>query len=119
MSSSIQADWDTRHFIANIQYNISKVVTFLNDFGQTHHPSPSPPLAVLLLSSSTRSSPLYSAVCVCPCVWRVADATTRLRLARLNEKLTRLERQVDYLEAAVQNLAEASNEAKLTQPQPP
>ena len=31
--SNVQADWDNRHFIANIQYNIMKVVTFLNEFG--------------------------------------------------------------------------------------
>jgi len=77
MSSSIQADWDMRHFIANIQYNITKVVTFLNEF----------------------------------------DATTRLRLAGLNEKLSRLERQMDFLEASVQNLAEASEQAQLQQQQ--
>jgi len=71
-SSSIQADWDNRHFIANIQYNIMKVVAFLNEF----------------------------------------DSTTRLRLAKLNEKLSRLERQMDYLEASVQNVAEASAEAQ-------
>lgn len=38
--SNVQADWDNRHFIANIQYNIMKVVTFLNEFGTStlaHH----------------------------------------------------------------------------------
>ena len=33
MSLNVQSDWDNRHFIANIQYNIMKVVAFLNDFG--------------------------------------------------------------------------------------
>ena len=112
-----------RHFIANIQYNISKVVTpevaFLNDFGQTPHP----PRSQLCLHCppSFRPHPHAPLLCCAVCVLgvRVVDATTRLRLAHLNEKLTRLERQVDYLEAAVQNLAEASSEAKLTQSQPP
>ena len=61
--SNVQADWDNRHFIANIQYNIMKVVTTLNDFGphqrsytltDTHirvvsSRSPTPPLACRLL----------------------------------------------------------------------
>ena len=45
--ANVQADWDTRHFIANIQYNISKVVTFLNDFGQPRLSSHTPRSPVL------------------------------------------------------------------------
>ena len=115
--SNVQADWDNRHFIANIQYNIMKVVTFLNEFGtHTRYPHSLPSLhrSRLPPTRSVNSHPLSTP---CPssvhpawlCVFSaITDSTTRIRLARLNEKLTRLERQMDYLEAAVQNVAEAS-----------
>ena len=56
MSLNVQSDWDNRHFIANIQYNIMKVVAFLNDFGTPpdtqalgHSDEPPPHLPPLLL----------------------------------------------------------------------
>ena len=84
--SNVQADWDNRHFIANIQYNIMKVVTFLNDFGQhtrtrsltpppltAHSSLHSPPAR--LRAATARSSPLVlthshtlsTALANCPC----------------------------------------------------
>jgi chromosome 3 open reading frame 10 len=38
------------------------------------------------------------------------DTTTRYRLATINEKLTRLERQVTYLDASILNLKKRINE---------
>jgi hypothetical protein len=120
---NVQSDWDNRHFIANIQYNIMKVVAFLNDFGtspgthmhaHTHahwHDDTSPSRA----SPFPPSPPLMSRAAVCCAA--LSDSTTRLRLARLNEKLSRLERQMDYLEASVQNVAEANAEAQRQQSQ--
>lgn len=59
--ANVQADWENREFIQNVQYNLMKVADFLNKF----------------------------------------DTSTRYRLATVNEKLVKLERQMDYLEASV------------------
>ena len=67
------------------------------------------------LSSCSSRVCCTDVLCCVSAVLRVSDSTTRLRLARLNEKLSRLERQMDYLEASVQNVAEASAEAQRQQ----
>jgi len=59
------ADWEHREFIQNVQYNILKVASFLNQF----------------------------------------DISTRIRLAQLNEKLQRLERQMEYLESSIKHVS--------------
>ena len=37
------------------------------------------------------------------------DTATRFKLAQLNEKLTKIERQVEYIEAALQNVTAPEN----------
>ena len=67
--ANLQADWENREFIQNVQYNIMRVATFLNQF----------------------------------------DISTRIRLANLNEKLTQVERQMEYLEAAVKGVGKSND----------
>lgn len=38
------------------------------------------------------------------------DTSTRFKLAQLNEKLTKIERQVDYIEAAVNHVTAPDNQ---------
>lgn len=38
------------------------------------------------------------------------DTSTRFKLAQLNEKLTKIERQVEYVEASLKNITAAENQ---------
>ena len=67
--SHISADWLSREFQQNIQYNIMQVATLLNTF----------------------------------------DTTTRFKLAQLNEKLSKIERQMEYVEAAIKHVTQPEN----------
>ena len=65
----ISADWLSREFQQNIQYNIMQVATLLNTF----------------------------------------DTSTRFKLAQLNEKLSKIERQMEYVEAAIKHVTQPEN----------
>lgn len=67
--SHLAADWESREFAQNIQYNLQAVATLLNRF----------------------------------------DTTTRVKLAQLNEKLTNLERKMEYVEASIKNITNPEN----------
>ena len=63
LSKTVSQDYEDREFVEVIQLNISKIVSFLNEF----------------------------------------DLSARYRLARINEKLTSLERKLQYADAAIRN----------------
>ena len=67
--SHISADWLSREFQQNIQYNIQQVATLLHTF----------------------------------------DTSTRFKLAQLNEKLTKIERQMEYVEASIKHVTLPEN----------
>nr|CAD7419083.1 unnamed protein product [Timema poppensis] len=90
IQKQIQQDWANREYIEVITGSIKKITDFLNSFVQ-------PTLQWYeRVKTSTRTLRVsYVARC------NVADMSCRSRLAVLNEKLTTLERRVEYLEARV------------------
>lgn len=74
----IQQDWVNREYIEVITVSIKKITDFLNSFG-------------LLKYKTCRQ--FYHGLFL--------DLSCRSKLAVLNEKLTTLERKIDYLEACV------------------
>ncbi|MDP2436872.1 MAG: hypothetical protein Q8P67_14070 [archaeon] len=80
----LQNEWEEKVFIQNIVINLRKITEFLNKFGMFSAFSSSFFFLFLIFSLS-----LFK------------EISTRYRLAKVNERLTILERQVVYLEAAV------------------
>lgn len=77
IQKQIQQDWVNREYIEIITISIKKITDFLNSFGK-------------------------SLFMLCHIVWiYFLDLSCRSKLAILNEKLTTLERKIDYLEACV------------------
>jgi len=74
--SHVQLDWEQREYIEEVTTNIKKVTEFLNRFGML--------MQILAWIRTNRY---------------LKDTSTRYKLAKINEKLTRLERQMDYLES--------------------
>lgn len=74
----IHQDWLNREYIEVITVSIKKITDFLNSFGMLH-------LLVEIYKFDVHLS----------------DLSCRSKLAVLNEKLTTLERKIDYLEACV------------------
>lgn len=83
LQKQTQQDWANREYIEVITSSIKKITDFLNSFGI--------PFLLCLCLESLRSVCSYSHL----------DMSCRGRLAVLNEKLTRLERKIEYLEARV------------------
>lgn len=82
VQKQIHQDWANREYIELITASIKRITDFLNSFGKK-------PLEFLFLIAF-----LY--------IWNLLpDMSCRSRLAVLNEKLTTLERRIDYLEATV------------------
>lgn len=79
--SGIQADWQAREFIEVVSGSIGRIAEFLNEFG-----------TFLTLCCRLHSS--VTLLCL-------VDNSTRYRLATLNEKLTSLERSLEFVEAKV------------------
>ena len=80
---AIQADWENREFVETISTGIKRITEFLNNFGNNF-------VCCSLLSSC---SSMY--------LPRDLEMSTRYRLAVLNEKLTSLERSLEFMEAKV------------------
>lgn len=116
----IHQDWANREYIEVITSSIKKIADFLNSFGRSRAgaectaSSARPSLwreciaawqpalglegfPVLWVAALTRRSP-GSSLCL------PADMSCRSRLATLNEKLTALERRIEYIEARVRRL---------------
>lgn len=84
----IHQDWANREYIEVIANSIKKITAFLNSFGKKHKKYffafDLQDNKILLLN-----------------VFHSSDMSCRSRLAALNEKLTTLERRIDYLEACI------------------
>nr|CAD7597092.1 unnamed protein product [Timema genevievae] len=92
IQKQIQQDWANREYIEVITGSIKKITDFLNSFGKTLHLNDNLLSDSLVLLSHLQSDQLC---------FKQIDMSCRSRLAVLNEKLTTLERRVEYLEARV------------------
>lgn len=81
LQKQTQQDWANREYIEIITSSIKKIVDFLNSFGK--------------LIKTYVTNVWFNAYCC------TTDMSCRGKLAGLNEKLTGLERQIEYLEARV------------------
>jgi hypothetical protein len=79
----VSKDWETRDFTEKIQLNILKITNFLNNFGKLFNCTNNL-CNVLIFVFSIRT-----------------DASMRYYLARLDEKLTILERNVEVVQKAL------------------
>lgn len=86
IQKQIQQDWANREYIEVITVSIKKITDFLNSFGKFTH------------NLNLQHCPTDSGCRPFP------DLSCRSKLAVLNEKLTTLERKIDYLEACVSAL---------------
>lgn len=77
----IHQDWANREYIEVIANSIKKITAFLNSFGK---------FTFRKIFSNAHG-----------CCFMASDMSCRSRLAVLNEKLTTLERRIDYLEACI------------------
>ncbi|KAG1361159.1 Protein BRICK 1 [Cocos nucifera] len=75
---AVQADWENREFISNISLNVRRLFEFLLQFG-------------IPLSGSNQSNGF-------------SEATTKSKLAALNEKLDILEHRLEVLEVQLWKL---------------
>ncbi|XP_042493457.1 protein BRICK 1 isoform X2 [Macadamia integrifolia] len=85
---AVQADWENREFISHISLNVRRLFEFLIQFGK-----------IILDKFSSLEWFLHLSG-----VWRFslcAEATTKSKLASLNEKLDTLERRLELLEVQV------------------
>ncbi len=80
----VSKDWETRDFTEKIQLNILKITNFLNNFGKLFIYCTNNLCNVLIFGFSIRT-----------------DASMRYYLARLDEKLTILERNVEVVQKAL------------------
>lgn len=85
---AVQADWENREFISHISLNVRRLFDFLVQFGTIQTPFPS-------FASSISSLTFPFLLC--------SEATTKSKLASLNEKLDVLERRLELLEVQVGN----------------
>ena len=82
---AIQADWENREFVETISTGIKRITEFLNNFGKLMC------CFFLWTQVSTHLPPPHCYL----------EMSTRYRLAVLNEKLTSLERSLEFMEAKV------------------
>ncbi|CAL9050802.1 unnamed protein product, partial [Musa banksii] len=101
---AVQADWENREFISNISLNVRRLFDFLLQFGTKRSPCSRIKLITLNFSLSFFSTNIevinitYSLeikFCASP------EATTKSKLAALNEKLDILEHRLEVLEVEV------------------
>lgn len=95
IQKQIQQDWANREYIEVITGSIKKITDFLNSFGNL-------PLKLKLFSHETATKVICISFLSCNSV--LLDMSCRSRIAVLNEKLTTLERRIEYLEACVSDL---------------
>lgn len=85
IQKQIEQDWANREYIEVITGNIKRITDFLNCFGKSHIYFE---LGRLSIGNGCKQLLFL-------------DLSCRSRLASLNEKLTTLERRIEYLEARV------------------
>ena len=81
LQEAIKQDWDNRDYIEGISISILKIAEFLNKFGTLNRCN--------ILNSYSH---LHE------------EQNTRVKLGELNQKLTNLERKMEYVEAAVHSV---------------
>jgi chromosome 3 open reading frame 10 len=91
--AAVQADWENREFVETVATGIKRIVEFLNSFGASFS----------LLALIGWLSFLFSWVHFARGLTRL-ESTTRYRMATLNEKITSLERSLEFIEAKVSKL---------------
>lgn len=84
VQKQIHQDWANREYIEVITASIKRITDFLNSFGKMQ--------LKISLQYGTHSIFFLNII---------ADMSCRSKLAVLNEKLTTLERRIEYLEACV------------------
>lgn len=89
VQKTIHQDWANREYIEVITASIKRISDFLNSFGKF--------LFCFVVIHSLQIQ------------FHLPDMSCRSRLAVLNEKLTTLERRIDYLEACVTKDNETRN----------
>ncbi|KAG6529140.1 hypothetical protein ZIOFF_011335 [Zingiber officinale] len=100
---AVQADWENREFISNISLNVRRLFDFLLQFGPY---SSSPSRFGLIRTDRMLQIFCPSFICLCMCFGTqirpcFPEATTKSKLAALNEKLDILERKLEVLEVQV------------------
>ncbi|CAL9084717.1 unnamed protein product [Musa textilis] len=93
---AVQADWENREFISNISVNVRRLFDFLLQFGTS--------LVLSSLPTNCRcgSDPVICIAMRCFIFFCASpEATTKSKLAALNEKLDILERRLEVLEVQV------------------
>jgi hypothetical protein len=88
MATPIQRSWESREFNEQIKLGVLELTHFLNSFGT--------PLLFPLLTTGA----MYACA---------ADSSAKFRLAAINGKLSSLERQVEYVEAALQSVKQQAD----------
>lgn len=83
IQKQIHQDWANREYIEVITASIKRITDFLNSFGASG-------IFCLFCPTCNVSDSLS-----------LADMSCRSKLAQLNEKLTTLERRIDFLESSV------------------
>lgn len=116
----IHQDWANREYIELITSSIKKIADFLNSFGRCGRRPLSPGREgrrrrrrILSADGGDRRSgravgpwPAFNGALLA-----LSDMSCRSRLATLNEKLTALERRIEYIEARVRHLPCSAAEA--------
>lgn len=86
IQKQIHQDWANREYIEVITASIKRITDFLNSFGKF--------VIFSIMFPFTMTTPP-------PACISLADMSCRSKLAQLNEKLTTLERRIDFLESSV------------------
>lgn len=97
---AVQADWENREFISHISLNVRRLFDFLVQFGNTSKSSQVCVFLWPILVVNWNFISVFDGVVV---VVVVSEATTKSKLASLNEKLDVLERRLELLEVQVGN----------------
>lgn len=100
IQKQIQQDWANREYIEVITGSIKKITDFLNSFGNLYH-TPSFCSYFSIYKISHKDIFLILSYIVFNMLFSSLDMSCRSRIAVLNEKLTTLERRIEYLEACV------------------
>ncbi|KAG2376674.1 hypothetical protein LR48_Vigan319s002100 [Vigna angularis] len=99
---AVQADWENREFISHISLNVRRLFDFLVQFGTHFSFSPKLPVTVSFCLS-VKPHHHYVLHLIGYPMSVGAQATTKSKLASLNEKLDVLERRLELLEVQVGN----------------
>ncbi|KAF7809510.1 protein BRICK 1 [Senna tora] len=90
---AVQADWENREFISHISLNVRRLFDFLVQFGMPIYFLSFLAISRFWVSYSIRKKNLFC--------FTHSEATTKSKLASLNEKLDVLERRLELLEVQV------------------